>query len=469
MKSLRKFLSTLLSLSLVFASLGAGAASAASEEAAPEHVTINPDSLRDLLLKRNLSIRLELDNLYTAKANVNAASAGLLPSLTLGVGVTNPITFALKTISFLVPFLLPSNWLNLREKQGQLKAEGLGYYAVKLNNLASVDSVYYTVVGDLEAQAVLNRQAKVLEDIYQLVSAKYKLGLATQADIAQANNSRKTSRALARQSDAAVANELEAIKLYLALEPSTTIDVEVKHEDPSDSESKTAQEIADLTVKTSPEYRQLTLLHDAAVAHMRSVEYSFFNAFTMGSTGGAGSSASFSNLTTGIGLNLSFTTIANVQLSEIAKEQILDQQKSVAAGQKYSVGTTLVGLSAALDQYQDYLDAESSAQALYDVLIVKYKAGLTDLLHVFSATQNITTAAASRIQAGINVDTQRVALKRILRSDDFAKIDQCDLSRAGEVHGNLFKHMGSIFSSPKISIDQACAAMAKANLPASAN
>lgn len=467
MKIKSLFINSLLSASLSFAPF---AMAGSADDDTPKKVTLNPQTMRELVEKRNLAIKLELDNLYAAKTNVSLASANLLPSLSVGFGVSNPISFALKAASFLLPFLLPSNWLNLREAQIQLQAEGLGFYALKLNTFASTEGLYYTLIGDLEAQKLLHDQAKVMDDIYKLVKARNDFGFAKPGDVADAESNKATAHAQAMQADLVVNNELAAVRKFLRLNPETEIMVEENHESPSDQEGKTAQQLADEVIEKSPEYRQMTFLAVAAAAKMRSVEYSFFNVATLGASSGSnGASTSFSDLKVGIGLNLSFGLIPQIKLSEIAIDQIKDQQKLLVQDQKYNIEMTMNGLNTALAQYDDYASAEKNARAAYNELLSQYRAGLLALLPVYIATTKVTAAAASRIQSMVNVDNQRVSLKRILRSDEFQNIKPCELHRFGEVKGGLFKHAKSVFSSSKISIEQACGAIQAAELPPEKN
>jgi outer membrane protein TolC len=144
--------------------------------AAAKTVRVNPQSLQTLLLAQNNNLLQELNNVYKAKVNVDLARAQLLPSLNLGLGVAGG-GFSLASAVFLLPFLLPSNWINLRESQHLLNAEVKSYYILQLNEYASAYSLYMTIVGDFALRDVLYSQYKNLLDIQNNVDLAVKLGL----------------------------------------------------------------------------------------------------------------------------------------------------------------------------------------------------------------------------------------------------------------------------------------------------
>src|SRR4051812_30110387 len=76
-------------------------------------VAINPKTLRSLIVHNNFGEMTQLNLIHQAKDTVDQARGRLLPSLNLGAiisGITAGPAFALTSISFLLPFLLPSNW-----------------------------------------------------------------------------------------------------------------------------------------------------------------------------------------------------------------------------------------------------------------------------------------------------------------------------------------------------------------------
>jgi outer membrane protein, multidrug efflux system len=437
--------------------------SAPVEQSAPTDgpgvpVKINPQTLQSMLFKRNLNIQLELQNLYTAKASVSVAAANLLPSLNLNLSAaTNLISFAISTISFLVPFLIPGNWLLLNEAKDQYKAEGLGYYLTKLNNLASIESMYYTVVSDIDTLTVLKDQQTINQRIYGLVKTKYNIGLATQGDLKQAQENLDVAKARVVDAQKTIDIQNQAIIQLVNLDPETVLDVDMQHETASVLEGKTVDEISKAVVTTSPEWLQMDYLIAAAVEKMKATEFSFLSAFTMSSAAGAvGETASFNSLKSGVAFNIGPAIIPNVKLSAIAIDIEKTEQIQVKNSEDFAIGTTVATLNAEVAELAYYQDAEDSSRVVYNEYLNKYETGNTDLIHVFGAATDLITQEMNRITSQSNVDNQRVALKRIDREQDFAAIKECNLQDLGS-HQKWFKKIGNIFSSPKISVDQACA------------
>jgi len=60
---------------------------------------------------------------------VNLARASLLPSINLGFGATlgDSYSFALANVSFLLPFLLPSKWFDVKKSERLLEPKAIPF------------------------------------------------------------------------------------------------------------------------------------------------------------------------------------------------------------------------------------------------------------------------------------------------------------------------------------------------------
>ena len=107
---------------------------------------VNPTTIRDQLLSKNMSLMQALNNIENSKLNVSLARAKLLPSLDLGIllpTIVNP-SFLLSSITFLFPFLVPSNWLIFKREKALFESDKASYLSLELNILSNALSLYYT-------------------------------------------------------------------------------------------------------------------------------------------------------------------------------------------------------------------------------------------------------------------------------------------------------------------------------------
>jgi hypothetical protein len=124
--------------------------------------------------------------------------------------------------------------------------------------------------------------------------------------------------------------------------------------------------------------------------------------------------------------------------------------------QAKTVETTVGTLRESQMQLNLARQAESNLEALYDDELKKFQMGLTDLLHVLNAGNNLTSAYTNRVKAQTNLDTMRVGLHRMMITDHFGLIKKCQVYKKGT--GGLTGKLGRIFNPKKdtMSLDEAC-------------
>ena len=96
------------------------------------------------------------------------ARAKLLPTLNLGAllpALANP-TFLLASVTILFPFLVPSNWIVLKQEKELFESDKASYKALQLNILSNSLALYYTFVNDQKIHNILAEQSNTLGTIY---------------------------------------------------------------------------------------------------------------------------------------------------------------------------------------------------------------------------------------------------------------------------------------------------------------
>jgi outer membrane protein TolC len=164
-----------------------GAVAAATSEAP---FRVNPATLRVQITQENVSVLTGLNRVYQAKEQVNIARAGIFPSLNLGMlltGLTAAPTFALSSISVLVPVLIPSNWYNVEVAESSMVANGYAFHALELNKFASAYALYNTILGDMAVRANLEEQLERYEQIRERAEARFQSGKGSEVDLMKAH------------------------------------------------------------------------------------------------------------------------------------------------------------------------------------------------------------------------------------------------------------------------------------------
>lgn len=400
--------------------------------ASSKTVRINPQSLQTLLLVQNNNLLQELNNVYKAKVNVDIARAQLLPSLNLGVGASGG-GFFLASAMFLVPFLLPSNWINVRESQQLLNAEVKSYYILQLNEYASAFSLYMTIVGDFALRDILYEQYKNLSNIQNNVGLAVKLGLRPATDLYSAQAQTAMMKTQVGQFEELVAQERASIRQMLGLDLSADIRFDLFHPGPVGSyEGSDAKTLLPVVLKKAPEVAQIEDLIQAAKSDKWSKVFSFFNGASVSAQSvGPGASVSFGSVEGQGSFNFGFGYFPNITLSNLNIQDMYLRRQAVVQEQTQILESALASVRLAKQQLASAMDAETNFKKAYNAYLNQYTLGTTDLLHLLTAANSLAQASVARLQAQIDLDSQRVTLNRSLILDRFANIRACQVSQVG--------------------------------------
>lgn len=443
-----RFLSVLFTAILVTTSTFAGPTSQSS-------VVINANSLRKMYLARNVGIAIALNDVQQAKMQVVQARANLLPSVNLGAVISSGPSFMLTTVSFLLPFLMPSNWLDLKESNYLLKSQGTSYYLAQLNGYASAYSIYMTVVGDIQLRAALQMQYESFKGIEEQLRLPAELGMVNKEDYLQAQAQAQLALVQVSQMDELIKREKASVRQMLGLSLSQEITFEASHTPASNAESMSAQTLLDKVNEASPENTQLNYMILAAQAGKWKKAFSFLTGSSLGmnrpSSGGA-----FSSVTQSASVNMGFGYFPALEMSNLNIAQLQLRKKELRLDQAQLIETTLGALVEAQRQYDAATIAETNYRAVYDSETTRYRLGMTDILHVLDAGKQVSTAIIARVKAETSLDTLRISLHRVMISDQFKFVENCNIERRGA--GGIGGRIGRIFNPGKdrVTLDQVC-------------
>lgn len=431
-------------------SLSSGA-SANSEKS----VTINPQTLRTLLLSQNIDIAVALNQVQQAKTHVSQARASLLPSVNLGSVISSGPSFMLTSVSFLMPFLMPSKWMDLKESTHLLKAQGISYYLAQINGYASAYSLYMTVLGDMELRNALYRQYENFKAIEDQLRLPAEVGIIRKEDFLQAQAQAELALVQVSQVDELIVRETAAIRQMLGLSLNQKIIFAPATTAASNYEGWKPQALLDKVHASSPETQQMDSLLLAAEYAKWSKTFGFLSGASLGVnrpvTGG-----SFSSVTSNSSVDFGFGYFPALELSNQNLAQLRLRKQEVRLEQAQLIEATLGAMTEAHKQYNSAVQAEENLRTVYDAEYMRYQVGIVDIVQVLQAGNSLTTAVVNKVKAQTNLNTLRVSLHRMTGDDQFKAIEKCVIERRSS--GGIKGRLGRIFNPGKdrVTIDDVC-------------
>lgn len=392
-----------------------------------EEITYNASTLRASLMKKDIKILMEQNQVHQAKDKVDIARGALLPHLDLGAtlgGILGGPTFLLSAVSFLFPFLFPSNWANLRLSKDLLQAEKVSYHLVGLNEYASAYSVYITILNDTDLRNVLDHQYKNLVSIRDwLIRQRDAIGTVSQQDIDNADAQAKLSYAKLSKMDELLIKERSFFAEMLAMKVGDTAVIVPEHVPESSMEAAPVERVLSMVQELAPESTQMEYLIAAAKENRWAKEFGFVSGGNL--TLSPGSTNAFENLSLGIKFSFGFDTIPTIRLASDNIENMKLQKIQLSQAQQQLVVSTLGSIQEAKKQFEAAAKSEELFTSVYRDEFKKYSLGFSDIFRVIEANNNISLASTVKIEAMLDLDALRITLHRALLSDQFALIPKC--------------------------------------------
>lgn len=462
---------SLVTAAAIFASTAAPAfaiEAPAQKPAAPNSkaVTINPAFIKARVVRNNYGVMTQLNLIHQAKDTVEQARGRLLPSLNIG-GVINTIiqgpAFAFSAISFLLPFLLPSNWANLFASEYLLASQKISYRLMQLNNTASAYSAYATVVSDMALREVLVTQLNDLIYIRDWLASQARFGgNVSPADLDNASAQVHLATANLASMDETLLRERAAVRQMLALDLSADLVFERGHVPESAGETLPLEKMVAKFQSIAPENQQIDYMIKAAIEDRWAKSFGFLTGGNLNVAINNGSPG-FSQLSFGAGMNIGFDYCPTIDLASDKIQAIRIHARELLSQQQQLAESTLGSVAHAKTQVETTSTAEQELVRVARDEFQKYTLGASDLLHVFSAEKAVTEATAAKVKSQLDLDQLRITLHRELLSDQFASIPGCVLRRSAVERDRKHQEnwLGKIFNphdtSFVISIDEACA------------
>jgi multidrug efflux system outer membrane protein len=409
--------------------------------AAETSFVVNPTSIRGQLLSKNISLLQALNNVQNSKLDVSMARAKLLPSLNLGVllpALANP-TFLLSSVSILFPFLVPSNWLVLKQEKYLFESDKASYKALQLNILSNSLSLYYTFINDQKIQKVFSEQSVILGSIYSNLKKQSDIiGNVTIEDLDMSSAQWQESKIRVSKLQELLVAERAGLRTLLGLPLGSELNIEDIGLAPSEYEMKSASEIADHSLEVAPEVTQLDFLLTAAKTGKFAKLFGFMSSASIAGTS-TNNSSPFDGLKAGGGFSFGADNLVNIQIANNNIESIKLRAEQLKQ-ENEKTAEVLVGQITEVKEQQ-----ELSAKALTDRISVyegqkrQYALGLISLQTLLQTQVLLTDSYVLNIKSDLDLKMQRLTLMRLAIDGDFLKVKGCTGS-APSGKKSIFRH-----------------------------
>lgn len=424
----------LLVLTLVFS------ISASQAFAAESKFTVNPATIEKQLFASNMTLLQALNNVQNSKLNVSQSRAKLLPSLNLGMllpALANP-TFMLSSVTFLFPFLVPSNWMALKQSKELFEADKESYKVLQLNVLSNALSLYYTHVNDQKVQNSYNEQVTILGKIYSNLKKQSEvLGNISAEELAMAEAQWQEGKIKVSKLEELLIEEKASLRTMLGLPLGTKIEVIEAELPKSNFEDNAVGIIVDRSLKVAPEAIQLNHLLSAAKMGKFSKVFGFVSSSSMsGSASDSGSA--FDNLKVGGGFSIGAENVVNVkiannnmtalQLRETQLKQENEKTAEILAGKLIEAKEQKVLSEAAL----------ANRMKVYQGQLRQYELGLIPLQTLLLTQSKLTDIKVNTIKTDLDLAMQRLTLSRLVIDGFFEKVKGCQ-AKDSEPKRSIFK------------------------------
>lgn len=431
--------------------------------AAPKRVAVNPATIRSMLVRNNLPVLIQLSKVRQAKESVGIARGNLLPRLNLGAALTSFVngSFGISSVSFLLPFLIPENWANLRQSQHLLESQKLSYKLVQLNQYASAYTVYATIQGDIALRELLVKEYEGLKQVRDwLENRKRFIGTVPQEDLDNADARTKLAYANISAMDELLLREKAALRQMLALDLSAEFDFQPSAVPVSPLEARPLREVVAAVQRASPETQQINYLAQAAQSAKFGKTFGFVSGASLNvhpGENGFVSSFSGSNMSAGAGFSIGFDYVPSIRLANENINEIYLRARELKLQQQQLVESTIGSIQEVKKQLNANSEAEVLLERVYQAEFRKYTLGLSDLLHLFEAQTQVSRATAAKVKSQMDLDMLRITLHRALLTAEFSRVPGCRIRpEAVQKDDNFFRRLFRP-REYQMTIDEACA------------
>ncbi len=423
----------LISPVVVIALLLGTVAHAEPVENAPKTFVINRENVRDRILNNGLTVMAAQNRLRRAKLSVDASRGRLFPSINLGVvagTLANP-SFVLASVEYVLPFLIPQRWFDLKKAKYIQQAEKHAFFATEVNIFASAYSLVLNVQNDFRTRNMIIEDLRDAVQIEDLVTRNLEEGRATESDLSRSKSQSATVQIRLARINELLVEEVAQLKQIFNLPQETTLIFESLTLSNPNIEKTPADLLAKEAIRVSPEKQQVNNLVESAKLEKKSKFFSFISGVTAGNSirgvlPGEQASFAFSRQTFRGGLNFGLDYFPNLDIAETQIEDLRLRQQEINGEMEKAIFSLVGRYQYVLKRLQEATIAEELLTQVFENDQYRYENGEVQLIQVFDSQAKMRQMATERLRAETDVQLLWLSAHRMLLSDDFSKIQGCE-------------------------------------------
>jgi len=437
-----------LSLFAVAESLAAGSkpppemAPPSSTEENSRPFILNPDTLKVQLLDRNFSVLYGANRVNQARIQLDKSRSALLPTLKLGFNFLAYGGFGavFSSADFLLNFLIPTLWFQNFRQSALLKAEESAYLALKLNQYNAGLNTYFGLQSDLRFRDFLREEVNSARELEYLAEQALENGYGSEVEVAQAVSQTANLEYQLLQSESNLANQFGITKKMLVLAQQRELRIQNVTLPESRLEDMSLKQAYETVFEKAPERKQIDQLLKASEREKWASVFAFIQSMTVSAatsmspvTGRVdGVDGSFDKLTGRGSLDLGFTQIQNIRLSNAQLQEMKIRREELRFEIERIVATALDQIKLAGRALQNARISEERESYVYEAQKSIYLDGQLSFSDLILTKNRLQNATLNRVQAETSLQVIRAALLRMGLEDRFESIDTCHVSELKE-------------------------------------
>jgi outer membrane protein TolC len=401
-------------------------------ESAEETLWLRPELLRILVLGGNRSLLVGSVQVRKAKSSVNLARAELLPSLNLGALLGSSISpnFLLSSVTYALPFLLPSKWADYRQSKALLKSEKTAFLTTQLNELSSAYALFLAVDNGFKIRRFLQDDYRDASIVEALTAERVEIGDLAASELDLARSQVTTLRARLWRLQRQVDQEIAYLRQALGICQDVSFGIESSNVEISSLERLDFESAVEEVKAVSTELAQLRALEVAAREGRWSKRFSFIGPVSAGESvsglvPGQDLTFSFSNLMGQASVNFGFAHFARIQLSSRNVEEVQARMLEAQMEIRRILEINFSALKAAAEQYEAI---DQSVKLLKRVFVAdqrRFREREISLQDLIETQARLRQARLERLQVQTDINLARLSLHRMHRSEIFKHVRGC--------------------------------------------
>ena len=393
---------------------------------------IKPENLRSFVLEGNRSLLRSALEVHKAKEAVNISRAELFPSIGLSAIVTSSIQphFMISAVEYLLPFLIPTKWMDYRESKDLLHAEKIAFLVAELNQVSSAYALSLTLNREFYIKEFLSEDLQDTLFTEQLVAESVEMGESNPSDLDWVRSQVMDGKVKLLKWQKQMEGEMAEWRQAMALCSDISLGLEVEEPLPSLLEDFSMEEALEMAVLKAPEMLQIKALQRAAREGVWKKIFGFMGSVSATQTlhsavPGSSYTFSFSNLMGRGALNFGLSYFPKIRLSQKNIQELELRRQELILEMRRLLEVNLQGVWRLEEQLEVIDSSIKLMQRAFEVEQKRFQLGEISLQDLLQIQGKLRVVRLERMQVENDLDLARVTLHRLMRTGIFESVQGC--------------------------------------------